>query len=374
MTRTRRDRTGRRGAIGRGPIRPAALALSLACALSIGCSSQEDVSGPGSDGLVFVRQTDQGTDLFRARLADGAVERLTRTPDRNEDWPEWSYPARRLAFVAAPGGGRATWDLLVWSPNRRGQAAVYASGRTEFFLDSSLAAPLVAYSHQTPEGPFVVAEVDVEHDTKRVLSKAEGGSFLARPSFAFDGHRLLAQQVSGETSQLLILEPDRAARRLSTAEPVYDDHGRFTRDDAWITFDRRASRHAPADLLLMRPDGSEVRNLTESPDHDDHSPRPSPVRDEIVFVSDRSGVNDVYLLDYASGALRALTETPDAGEWMPRFSPDGERIAFVILSPSFRADRDRLDYATARIAVVDREGRRLFETDGINPSWMPAWK
>jgi len=138
-------------------------------------------------------------------------------------------------------------------------------------------------------------------------------------------------------------------------------------------FDRRDSREAPADLMLIRPDGSDTRNLTESPKHDDHSPRVSPVRDEIAFVSNRSGVNDVYVVDYATGAVRNLTHTPDAGEWMPQFSPDGERIAFVILPASFRVNRDRLDYGAARIAVVDREGRRLFETNGINPDWMPAW-
>jgi len=354
---------------------PANLVRSLAAlALLVGCSQQANVTGPASDGLVFVRKTDQGFDLFRARLADGAIERITHTPDRNEDWPDWSDRVRRLAFLTAPGEGRPTWDLLVWSPGRRGQAAVYASGETEYFLDWSPTTPTLAYSHQTPEGEFVVAQVDIEKNTRLLLAKATGGGFLTRPSFAFDGRRLLAQEiVASGASQLLILEPDRESRRLTGAEGFYDDHARFTRDDAWIAFDRRDSREAPADLMLIRPDGSDTRNLTESPKHDDHSPRVSAVRDEIAFVSDRSGVNDVYVVDYATGVVRNLTHTPDAGEWMPQFSPDGERIAFVILPASFRVNRDRLDYGAARIAVVDREGRRLFETNGINPDWMPAW-
>jgi TolB protein len=357
-------------AVLRAAARPLAAALAL-----IGCSQPAGVSGPESDGLVFVRQTAEGADLFRARLADGAIERLTKTPDRNEDWPDWSSHARRLAFLAAPGGGRATWDLLVWSPGRRGQAAIYASGQTEYFHDWSPTAPVLAYSHQTPAGEFVVAQVDVVESTRRVLATASGAGFLARPSFAFDGRRLLAQEVApGGASRLLLLDGDAKPRRLTGDEELYDDHARFTRGDAWVAFDRRASREAPADLMLIRPDGSETRNLTDSPEHDDHSPRVSPVRDELAFVSNRSGVNDVYVVDYASGAVRRLTDTPDASEWMPQFSPDGERIVFVILPASFDPRRDRLDYATARIAVVDREGRRLFETDGTNPDWMPAWE
>lgn len=356
---------------------PAAGALAVAwaaCVLALACSRGADVSGSPSEGLVFVRKTAEGTDLFRARIADGAVERLTNTPDRNEDWPEWSDRVRRLAFLTAPFAGRRGWDLLVWSPERADHAAIYVSGQTEYFLDWSPGTAHLAYSHQTFDGPFVVGQVDVEANTRQVLASA-AGAMLVRPSYAFDGRRLLAQELRGDgTSRILLLEPDRPQRDLTGAEPFYDDHPRFTRNDAWVTFDRRTSRTAPADVLLIRPDGGELRNLTDSPEHDDHSPRPSPTRDELVFVSDRDGTPDVHLIDFATGERRNLTATPDAGEWMPRFSPDGERIVFVILPADFRLGRAPLDYGSARIAVIDREGRRLFETDGINPAWMPAWK
>lgn len=353
---------------------PSAVAVALLTGvLLLGCSRAVNVAGAASDGLVFVRQTPSGTDLFRARLSDGAIERLTRTPGRNEDWPDWSDRAGRLAFLSGPAGGSPTWDLLVWSAARRDQAAVFVQGRSEYFLDWSPAAPLLAYSHRTGAGDFVVAQIDVANGTRQQLASASGGAFLARPSFSFDGRRLVAQRIEGGLSQLLILAPGEPPRRVLETS-AYDDHGRFTRDDAWIAFDRRSSRHAPADLMLVRPDGSETRNLTNSPDLDEHSPRVSPVRDELTFVSDRSGTNDVYVVGYPGGEARNLTHTPDTSEWMPQFSPDGERIVFVILPAGFRADRDRLDYGTARIAVVDREGRRLFETDGIDPDWMPAWE
>jgi hypothetical protein len=33
----------------------------------------------------------------------------------------------------------------------------------------------------------------------------------------------------------------------------------------------------------------------------------------------------------------------------------------------------RPDPAVARIAVIDRNGRVLFETPGMMADWMPAW-
>ena len=36
------------------------------------------------------------------------------------------------------------------------------------------------------------------------------------------------------------------------------------------------------------------------------------------------------------------------------------------------ADPDGL--AEARVVVLDREGRALFEAPGMMPDWMPAWR
>ena len=64
---------------------------------------------------------------------------------------------------------------------------------------------------------------------------------------------------------------------------------------------------------------------------DQHSARPSPLRDELVFSSDRAGngSHDLFLADLAGGGIRALRESPEQDEYAPRWSPDGERIAAV---------------------------------------------
>ena len=58
----------------------------------------------------------------------------------------------------------------------------------------------------------------------------------------------------------------------------------------------------------------------------------------IVFISDRDStattvIDDVYLLDPASGITRRLTNGPDI-ESMPALSPDGETLAFTSIPVS----------------------------------------
>lgn len=340
-----------------------------------GCGTDGELSGPASDGLVFVRATEGGNDLFRARLSDGAVERMFETPQRDEDWPKWSEAAGRLAFIASPGEGadERGWDLLLWSPGDDHEGELQVSGRSVFFLDWSPTLPRLAYSHRTKAGHSVVRLLDAANGSRSQIARAPQG-IVARPSFAFEGRRVLAQWIDRNgASRLWLIEPGEQSRRLTGEKPFYDDHARFTRKDRFVVFDRRKTRSDPADLMLLQPEGGEVRPLTESPEVDDHSPRVSPVRDELVFVSDRTGRNDIFLMDYEAGEARNLTGTPDQAEWMPQFSPDGERVVFLIMPVGFRPGEGKLDYGDVRIAVVDRQGRRLFETEGINPHWMPAW-
>ena len=72
-----------------------------------------------SDGLVFVRIVEGSNELMRVRLADGAEQALTSTPEREETWPYWSPVAQRLVFQVSHGPRDS--DLMLWSPET-GQA------------------------------------------------------------------------------------------------------------------------------------------------------------------------------------------------------------------------------------------------------------
>jgi tricorn protease len=93
------------------------------------------------------------------------------------------------------------------------------------------------------------------------------------------------------------------------------------------------------ELFLVRlPDGGKATRLTDSPAFD-HAASFSPDGKSIIFLSDRTGHEDIYLLepdDVEHPELtkahkfktKRLTDTPE-GELNPQFSPKGDRVAFI---------------------------------------------
>ena len=121
-------------------------------------------------------------------------------------------------------------------------------------------------------------------------------------------------------------------------------------------------------------DGSGLRSHASLPEASDHSARPSPRRDEIVFVSNREGLPAVYLASLPDGAPRRLSAKQGMA-LAPRWSPDGEKIAMTTapegaVAPTL-SQPESLE--TSRVVVVDREGTVLLDVPGLMPSWMAPW-
>src|SRR5262249_9961609 len=84
--------------------------------------------------------------------------------------------------------------------------------------------------------------------------------------------------------------------------------------------------------------GGKAKRLTDSPFYD-HSPVWSPDARKLIFLSDRGGHEDIWMLESAepenplivkahSFKLTQLTKTPEAEQGI-NFSPDGKRISFL---------------------------------------------
>jgi tricorn protease len=116
----------------------------------------------------------------------------------------------------------------------------------------------------------------------------------------------------------------------------------FTKDATEFTLhpdEEAAAIAVQGELFLVRlPDGGKATRLTDSPAFD-HAPAFSPDGKKLLFLSDRTGHEDIYLLEADdpehSDFTRAhkfkveqLTSTPE-GEVAPTFSPKGDRIAFL---------------------------------------------
>lgn len=339
-----------------------------------GATAGRGVAGPRSGGLLFIKQVDGQADLARARIADGAIAVVSSTPEREERWPYWSDVTRRVVFPARPYGPRLKMDLMLWDPESGEERALAAvPAQDERWPTWSPGAPRLAYAFKHPRRESGIILYDLAAEHSEVLASVKPPGLFLRPAFSPDGHRLVAESRSGRGPQkdIWLLESGRPPHRLTSEPGTIDSKARFTPDGRTILFTRRLVKGGPGDLFRIDLETGTRKRFASLPEADDHSAWHSPTRNEIAFISDRDGSRDVFLLDLAEGVPRNLTQSPQIDEAAPLWSPDGERL--VILRRPRTEPPGEIPADQHRLAVIDREGRALFETQGMMADWMPAW-
>jgi Tol biopolymer transport system component len=358
--------------------------LVIAFGFGVGCGENTNpVDGRASDGLVFTRLVDGTEDLIRARLSDGAEAPLSETPDRRERWPVWSENANALCYEIQELAPNARSDLALWSASDGAETKLTSTPvRRETWASWSTKGRQLAYAFRGgnlsggPSGGIALRDLDAESAVP-VVRIGEEAAFI-RPHFDPSGRRIVVQRKAPRGgSHLWIVGVRQRPRPLTRDAEWFDLKGWFTRAGDRVVFTRRLAAGGSHEIVSVDLRGEDLRRLAESGGaSDDHSARPSPTRDEVVFVSDRDGAPDLYLADLSGGAPKRLTRTPDESEFAPRWSPDGERIVVTVTPMALGRPRivDPEGLEQARVIVFDREGRRVFEAPGFMPDWMPAWR
>jgi Tol biopolymer transport system component len=355
----------------------AAVALLLCCIP--GCD-EPAVDGPASErrGLVFIRVVGESTEVVRARIAEGEERFVTRTANRSERWPYWSESAQRVVFQVAhrelPNGS----DLVIWDPATKREAPMPRTPRRqERWPGWSPDGAAIAFAFRGGDPAGGVAFAWWRERRVEILARSGPDDYFLRPNFSPDGRLLVTQRrVAGrpKASHLWLLSKTAEPRAITSDAAWHDSKAWFTRDGTQIIYTRREAAGSDYDIWGVPVSGDAPWPIVAGPTLD-HSARPSPTRDEIVFVSNRDGSSDVFLADADGGRQRSLQRTPHDNELAPRWSPDGE---FVVVT---RIAADVADFgsmgddtlARSRIAVLDRNGRQHFEADGTMADWMPAW-
>jgi TolB protein len=88
------------------------------------------------------------------------------------------------------------------------------------------------------------------------------------------------------------------------------------------------SRFGASGLWVMDKDGRNKKRLTQEAQAYDTLPAYSPDGRHIVFVSNRAGNFDIWIMDTESAISKQLTVSPDL-DTKPAFSPDGHTIVFT---------------------------------------------
>jgi Tol biopolymer transport system component len=131
-----------------------------------------------------------------------------------------------------------------------------------------------------------------------------------------------------------------------------------------LLFVSNRGQEETTDIYQINPDGSGLTRLTEDPANDTE-PRWSPNRRRIAFISDRSGLEQVYLMTVSDFQVTQLTDHPTALV-SPSWSPEGNLIAVIEKTP-----------APEKIILIDIEtgqemGRHTVGLPGLaNLAWGP---
>ena len=107
-----------------------------------------------------------------------------------------------------------------------------------------------------------------------------------------------------------------------------------------------------------------------SGDHFDIYPAWSPDKSQIVFVSNRDGNDDLFLLDLENSNLNKLTNTEHREE-TPSWSPDGKQIAYVMVD-SLSSGIERRSISLYSIETQQHQNLELSGlTNSLEPQWSP---
>jgi Tol biopolymer transport system component len=117
---------------------------------------------------------------------------------------------------------------------------------------------------------------------------------------------------------------------------------------------------------LSRP-GSQARKLISTTRRND-SASYSPDGTHIVFVSDRSGSNEIWVSDAEGGHARRITSFRGQPVGTPRWSPDGRDIVF----DAARSGRSVICTVSAYSEGTDGGDAKLFQEDRWD-NMMPSW-
>ena len=217
--------------------------------------------------------------LRRLAVADGSTALLTDPEQlsRGDTWPRFSPDGAELAFVRSDRGSLREVVVMPADGGGRGPRRVATGFSTAGGLDWAADGASLVLS-ATWRGPYELWRVPLD-----------GGPPAPLPA---KGHR--------------VLHPD------------------CGRDGSLVYVDSVLD----TDLQVLRLDDAATPAVTVAPSTRlDTGGRFSPDGRSVLFVSERSGARELWLLDRDTGAVRQVSAIAGDALRKPRWSPDGRRVA-----------------------------------------------
>ncbi len=263
-----------------------------------------------------------------AAISDAATEPPTATAPaaRPNGASRWIFPALVVALVVVLFGGLITWQ------KRAGIAALKAAPLVKEPVRLTDNPADDSHPRWTKDGRIRFFRADTNNQTKSFIMNADGSGQSAVNDFA----NLKTGVWSPDGKKIVFQKPDdNHASYLANADgsneialPFIRGNFDWSFDSKQIVYQRTVAENN-AEIFIYSLATKQSRNLSNNPAFDG-DPGFSADDKQVVFVSNRNGNNDLYLLnlDATDSEPIRLTYNP-ADDSHPVFSPDGTAIAFT---------------------------------------------
>ncbi len=242
----------------------------------IGTFAGEPAWSPDRKGIVLASTLDgqKENDIY-VMDADGRnIRRLTDTPDGGEISPKYSRDAKLIAYGRQDGNRWALWLMNADGTDQRKIAGDYAFLEFPAWSPNAKEIYYSAIERDAATGDaYGSAKIySVELSTQTVRVRIDTGTGDVCPHFSREGKRLTyAAGRDDNPSNLDIFASDIASADITgatdtprTMDPARDDYANASPDDRTMVF--ISDRSGTPELYLMDRDGSHQRRLTNTPD------------------------------------------------------------------------------------------------------------
>ncbi|MSQ93914.1 MAG: PDZ domain-containing protein [Gemmataceae bacterium] len=249
--------------------------------------------------------------------ADGSNNRQITTHKGQDIYPMWSADGKSLFYVSDVTGGQA--NIVKKNVGRH-------------------------IGEELGGGPLLLPVAVTHHKddfVRRARISANGQSIVYECGFDIWIHSIK----DGKSRKLNIEVNADDQTNTETLKTFTTGTSEF----AWSPDEKHVAFVVHGEIFLMPRNGGKAKRLTNHPAFD-HGIAWSPDGKQILFLSDRSGHEDIYslepddpdhpsLLDAHRYKIKQLTDTPEA-EFGVMFSPDGKHVTFVRAGKLMQMDPD----------------------------------
>ncbi len=287
---------------------------------------------PSHFGIVFASNNDGNREIYRMTSDGRNVERLTYTPDYNEQVVRVSPDGSRIIFDR--GGGRLERDIYLLDVDT-GDISQLTDPRTsptyDMAGDWSPDGSQIAFISDRDGGYYWLYLMNPDGSNIRHISLAtDPDRRVESVSWSPDGHYLV-YGTSEHVHARVVLTPTLFIVNLETQEVTQltdeGQHGAcfapdWSPDGDWIAMvcTKGTSAGDYGEIYIIRPDGSDFRHVTTLPEGYTpdlpmrsfltwvREPRWSPDGTQIVYAATVDGTSNIYIIGANGKRNRRLTD------------------------------------------------------------------